>query len=249
MKHKIALFILFSFMLSCGNGVESRFPMEKRFWNPEDYKEVYREIRFNTPEGERYPELKNPDTAPVFKKLIDRQNYMAVLNDEQLGLSHRNEIASNFFDEFRSYSDVYYSTNRQDKFVYGMELVELYKFGLDLQVYYFKLGNENILKESDDPNSSNTRRVIKSNETTLLKNYNNYLDYVNKEDGFSEQEIKAFCEGIDTAFPKLFETFPNSNLNITKKKAELMLNKTKNDLVKSSLEQLLNSIDERQEPK
>lgn len=247
MCQRIILVVFSCFLLSCGSGVESKFPMEKRFWTPDDYKKVYHAIRYNTPKGERYPELKNPKTAPVFKKLIDRQNYLVVLGDEQLGVSHRNNVATNFFDEFRRYSDVYYSTDRQDKFVYGMEMVELYKFGLDLQVYYFKLGNDNIIKEADDPSSSNVTSVIKSNEKVIFKNYNNYLDYVNKESGFNEFELKAYCEGIDQAFPKLFETFPNGNLNITKNKAELMFKKAKSEILRTSLQNLLDKITESKE--
>lgn len=241
----IILFITLSTLFGC-SGAGSRFPMEKRYWTPEDYENVFREIRFNTPEGERFPELKNSETSAIFKKLVDRNNFEVVLGDDQLGINHRNNIASEFFDVFRQFTDLYYKTDRQDKFVYGKELIEIYKFGLDLQIYYFKIGNDNILKEADDPSSSSVQNVIASNVKTVYKNFNNYLNYTNNESGFSEDAIVAYCEGLDSAFPKLFETFPSGNLNITKKKAELMYKKSENENLKGSLQQLLDKISELQ---
>lgn len=112
---------------------------------------------------------------------------------------------------------------------------------------YFKLGNQNIIKEADNPDASSVTSVLRSNEKVIYKNYNNYLDYVNKENSFTEAEIISYCEGIDSAFPILFETFPEGNTNITKNKAELMLKKTENDLIQKSLEQLLNNISQIKE--
>lgn len=242
------IFVITScFLFSCGNGIDSRFPMDKRFWEPEDYKNVYRKIRYNNPEGERYPELKNGETAPAFKKIVDRQNFKVVLEDTELGLSHRNSLATDFFNATKDFSKIYSATDRQDRFVYGMELVEFYKFFLDLQIHYFKLGNQNIIKEADNPDASSVTSVLRSNEKVIYKNYNNYLDYVNKENSFTESEIISYCEGIDSAFPILFETFPEGNTNITKNKAELMLKKTENDLIQKSLEQLLNNISQIKE--
>jgi hypothetical protein len=65
---------------------------------------------------------------------------------------------------------------------------------------------------------------------------------VNNENSFDESQLTLFIEGIDSCFPKLFEAFPGGNLNITKKKAELMLKKTQNDEVQKSLERLLSLI-------
>lgn len=242
MYQRFILIIFCVFLIGCGNGIESRFPMEKRFWGPKDYNTVYREIRFHGPKGERYPELKNPETALVFKKIIDRQNFEAVLNDDELGIKHRNTLAEDFFEEYKNFATLYYSMDRQDKFVYGIELVEVSKFGLDLQLLYFKLGNDNILQDADDPNESSVRTLLSSNERTIYNNFNNYLDFVNKENAFNENELLKYCEGIDVSYPKLFETFPKGNINITKNKAELMLKKTKKDIVRNSLEGLLKKI-------
>lgn len=238
----ISFFALICILISCGNSLESKFPMEKRFWGPEDYDDVIRSIRYTTPEGQRFPELNSIDTAPIFKKLTDHENFLVILTDDQLGISHRSEVANDFFQEYREMVDTYYLTDRQDKFVYGMELVEILKFGLNLQLYYFKLGNDKIIKEADDPDHRDIKSVIQSNEKVIFENYNYFLDFVNKESSFSAEELKVFSDCIDTYFPKLFETFPNTRLNIIKNKAELMLKKAENKDVKESLERLLKNI-------
>lgn len=220
--------------------------MEKRYWRAEDYDEVIRKIKYSTPEGERFPEFNNPETAQVIKKLVDHENFLVTLTDDQLGLSHRSQVASSFFQEYRDMANTYNQTDRQDKFQYGMELVEILKFGLDLQLHYFKLGNDNIIKEADDPESSSVRRLIESNEQTVFKNYNTYLDFVNSESSFDQDQLTAFAEGIDLYFLKLFETFPNGNTKIIRDKAELMLKKAENESVKSALNRLIDTVNNLQ---
>lgn len=242
MKPYKLLFILCAFLIGCGGGIQSEFPLEKRHWNVEDYDNAIRTILYVLPKEQNYPEFENPETAPIIKKLTDKQNFLVVLTDDQLGLTHRSKVASDFFAEYRQLSDGYYVTDRQDKFVYGMELIEIMKFGLELQLHYFKLGNDKIVNEADNPNSAKIKRVVSSNETTVFQNFNHYLDLVNKSNGFSEKELKAYSEGIDTYFTKLFKTFPNGNGNIIENKAKLMLKKAENKDVTESLEKLLNHI-------
>ncbi len=239
----IALIIPGLLLNSCSSSYDSRFPMEKRFWTPEDYDEVTLQIQYYTPEGQRFPEISNPETEHIFRKMIDRQNFLVVLEDDQLGVKHKNAVAGKFFDEYRDMVKIYYQTDRQDKFVYGMELIELLKFGLELQLHYFRLGNEEILMEADDPKASRIRSIINSNEDTAFGNFNNYLDLVNNESAFDESELNSFVIGIDSYFPRLFETFPNGNLNITKKKTDLMLKKVKSPSVQNSLQNLLSLIE------
>lgn len=75
-----------------------------------------------------------------------------------------------------------------------MELTEIMKFGLELQLHYFKLGNDKVIQEADNPNSAEGKRIVSSNEKTIFGNFNNYLDLVNKSNGFSEEELKAYSE-------------------------------------------------------
>lgn len=239
MKIHNLLFILCAFLIACGGGIQSEFPIEKRHWNAKDYDNAIRTILYGLPDDQKYPEFKNPETSPIVKKLTDKQNFLVVLTDDQLGLNHRSKVAGDFFTEYRELAEAYYVTDRQDKFVYGMELIEIMQFGLELQLHYFKLGNDKILKEADNPNSAEVKRVISSNEGTVFENFNNYLDLVNKSNGFSEEELKILSEGIDTYFTKLFHTFPNGNRSIIEKKANLMLKKTENGAIKGALEKLI----------
>ncbi|MEN8248492.1 MAG: hypothetical protein ABFS32_06135 [Bacteroidota bacterium] len=216
--------------------------MEKRYWTPTEYDDVIRKIHFGTPDGERFPEFRNPETAPVIKKLVDHQNFLVILSDDQLGINHRSEVADEFFKEYRDLVDAYYLTDRQDKFVYGMELIEILKFGLDLQLYYFEIGNTNIIKSADDPENADIQRTIRSNENAIVGNFNQYLDLVNKETSLNDEELSAFAEGIDVYFPKLFEKYPEANFEKTRNKAELMLKKAKNESVTASLKKILNQL-------
>lgn len=241
MVRAIVTLILFatSALFSCKEGIEDKFPMEKRYWRTEDYDQAIRKIKYTTADGERFPEFSNPETQAVIKKLVDHDNFLVVLTDENLGLSHRNKVAGDFFTEYKDLVNAYNKTDRQDKFLYGMELIEILKFGLDLQLYYFKLGNDNIQKEADDPEAASVMRVIKSNEETVFKNFTVYLDFVNNESSFTEEQVKSFSEGINTYFPKLYKFFPNGDRKIIRNKAELMLKKAQDESLKQSLSSLL----------
>ncbi|MBV6643910.1 MAG: hypothetical protein KI790_00585 [Cyclobacteriaceae bacterium] len=229
-------------ILSCSDDSNSRYPMQKRYWNTQDYDQVIRQIKYHNPKEERYPEFSNPKTAPVIQKLVDVQNFLVVLTDDQLGVNHRSKQATDFFEEYKQLSNAYYVIDRQDNFVYGEELIAIMKFGLELQLHYFKLGNDDILKDADDPNAPEIQRLVKSNERTITKNFNRYLDFVNKETGLDEKTLRSYCDGISVYFNKLYSNFSNADPQITIKKAELMLNKTKNDSVRDSLTELLSML-------
>lgn len=238
--NKIKTFLsitIISLALGCNN--ESRFPMEKRYWTVEDYDDVIREIDYNTPKDERLPEFANSETSAVITKLIDTENFKVILNDEELGLNHRSNVSEKFFMEYKDLANAYNVLDRKDNFIYGPELIEILKFGLELQLVYFELGNRNIKSTVDDPNASEVRELIRSNEKVIFANFNNYLDFVNKENSFSPEVLSDYAEGIDIYFSKLYETFPKGNKRIILKKAELMLKKSQHSDVKKSLEKLI----------
>ena len=213
--------------------------MEKRYWAIADYDEAIREIKFRTPDGERYPEYRNPETAPAIKKLVDTQNFLVILSDDALGLDHRQSEADGFFDEYRQLVQLYYVMDREDKFVYSRELIDIYRFGLELQLHYFKLGNDAIINRADDPEAKDVQNIISSNEKVVASNFNNYLDLVNEEDAMDEASLTAYCDGIKNFFPRLFEIFPNIDRSITREKTELMLNKSKETCVQEALTELM----------
>ena len=195
--------VLFCVMLfAC----ESRFPTEKRFWTPDDYEKVWHEINYKTPKGEEYPRFSNPETAEIVRKIVDRQNYEAILEDTELGLNYRSEVSGDFFKYIKYIMEVYGGMDVQDKFIYAEELAEIRKFFLGFQIVYFRVGNENIASQSDD------RSTMRSNEQTVIGNFNNYLEHLRREKSYGPYAVNL-AEGITTHFTKLIETFPNANFN------------------------------------
>lgn len=231
------------FLSACGGDtITDRVPLEKKFWTPEDYDKAIWEIEFNSPKEEQFPTFKDPAKSAVIIKLTDHNNYLVVLADPQIGLNHKSETAQAFFDQYQSLVKLYDVTDRQDKLVYDEELVAVEKFGLGLQILYFKSGNDNIVAQADNPEASDVVSVLRSNEQVAIGNYNLYLDEINREGSFSSKAIDSYCDGIDTYFPRLMETFPKANYNGMKSKAELMLNKAKSERIKKSLTALIEKI-------
>src|SRR5690606_27389081 len=158
----IQLTLCLVILSSCGQ--QSRFPLDKRYWDVNDYDQVIFEIEFKTPEGEAYPSLSDPELSPVFNKLVDKENVSVVVTDEALGLRHRSQFAEEMFEQCRDLTKIYSVMDREDKFVYDREFVETLKFMLFVEIHYFKLGNEVILEEADDPNSTGVKNIIQNNE-------------------------------------------------------------------------------------
>src|SRR5688572_12438248 len=139
-KVKPSVIVLVCLMLfAC----ESRFPTEKRFWTPDDYKKVWHEINYKTTKGEEYHRISNPETAGVVRKIVDRQNYEVILEDTELGLNYRSEVVQDFFESIKYISEAYSGMDVQDKFIYAEEFAEIRNFFLGFQIVYFRVGNEN----------------------------------------------------------------------------------------------------------
>lgn len=231
--------LLFIILFSCG---DNRFPMDKRYWTPEDYREVIFQIEYHTPEGEEFPRLSNPETSAVFRKLVDAENYSVVLEDPELGLNFKNEMSDGFFDQFKSMTNLYSQMDKQDKYVYPEELIEVGKFGLGLQILYFGLGNERIRKESDSPDAASTKQVLNSNQQTVIKNFNMYLEYIEDESRFGSS-ASQLADGITTHFSKLLQTFPDANYSLMTEKASAMMQKTQVPELKAALSDLIAKIE------
>ena len=231
-------------VFSCG---DNRFPMDKRYWTPEEYQNAIFQIEYHTPEGEEFPRLSNPETAPIFRKLVDAENYKVVLEDSELGLNFKNEMSDGFFAQYRNLSNLYRVMDKQDKYVYPDELIEIDKFGLGLQILYFSLGNERIKKESDSPEAPATIQVLSSNQQTIIKNFNVYLDHIGDEGRFGSS-VSLLAEGITTHFYKLIETFPDGNYSTMASKARAMMEKTQVAELKTVLGELLARIESVKKP-
>jgi len=226
--------ISFSLLLSC----ESRFPTEKRFWTPEDYKKVWWEI-YQTPKGEEYPRFSDAETSEVMRKIVDPQNYEAILDDPELGLNYRSEMANEFFEHIKEITRTYMGMDAQDKFIYAEELAALKNFFIGFQITYFRVGNENIANESDD------RATIRRNEQTVIGNFNSFLDDLRKEKSYGTYAANL-AEGINTHFPKLIETFPDADYSGMLSKAKAIQAKVQTPEIKDALTNLINTLETSQ---
>jgi hypothetical protein len=236
----IALIVLL--ITSCDKKNES-FPIDKRYWNVEDYKNVFLELRFGIEEDEKLPSLSDPETKIIVEKLVDHQNYKIVLDDKELGLKHKNEVAQGFFNVWKDMTTIYNVTDRKDKYQYEIEMIEVYKFGLGLQLRYFKLGNDEIIESADDPSSTQVQNAVNGNVNTLIGNYLTYFNLINNEGSFSENGINSFAQGIDEFFPELIKTYPNGDYSEMENKITLMEKKCKSEVIKTSLSNIQKIID------
>lgn len=228
---------------------EHEFPLDKRYWDINDYDEAILELRFGYEEDEKKPTFDNPEQRIIVQKLTDEQNFKIVLNDKELGLKHRNDVASEFFNHWRDMNQIYQATDRKDKYLYDLEMLAVWQYGLSLQLDYFKLGNDQIKESADDPNSSRVKNNINSNIGTLIDNYIIYLDEINNEKAFTENGKTKFAEGINKYFFELIALYPNANYSGMKKKAELMFKKSESNKIKLSLTKLIELIDSKEKEK
>ncbi len=242
-KHILLLLATIA-LISCGSE-NDKFPLNKRYWEPMDYANVTRELKYGFEADDKLPSFDDPETRAIIEKYTDEANFNVILDDDQLGIKHRNKVAQDFFNRYRDMSTVYTATNRQDEYVYDQEMLAIEQFGLELQLKYFKLGNDDIIERSDDPTSANVQNTVNSNIQTLISNYNLYLDEINNENAFSEEGKKLFAKGIDTHFTKLVETYPNSNFSALERKIDLMYKKATSYPVKVSLQKLKQLIESK----
>jgi hypothetical protein len=246
-KIKFILVALVFLTLTNCKTEKNEYPLDKRYWDTTDYKDVILNLRFGYEDDEKKPTFDNPEQRIIVQKLTDEQNFKIVLEDNELGIKHRNDVATEFFERWKDMHQIYQATDRKDKYVYDIEMLAVWQFGLSLQLDYFKLGNDQIKEGADDPNSSRVKNNINSNVGTLIGNYTIYLDEINEEKAFSEKGKTKLADGIDKYFTQLIELYPDANYSGMKKKAELMLKKSESDKIKSSLTKLIDLIDSKQQ--
>lgn len=246
-KIRIILFALISITLTNCNTEKHEFPLDKRYWDLNDYDKVVLELNYGYEADEKLPTFNDPQTRIIVEKLTDQQNFNIVLDDNELGIKHRNEVAEKFFSEWKDMNNIYDALDRKDQYLYDKEMLAVWHFGLGLQLKYFKLGNDQIKENADDPNSLRVKNNINSNVSTLIKNYLIYLDEINNEKAFTEDGKTKLANGIDKYFSALIELYPGANYSRMKNKAELMLKKAESDKIKSSLNKLIELIDSKKE--
>jgi len=142
-------------------------------------------------------------------------------------------------------TNIYQATDLKDNYLYDKEKLAVFEFGLGLQLIYFKLGNDEIIQGSDDPNSNRTQNNIKSNIKTLISNFNNYLDKINDEKAYSEEGKKILAKGIDKYFSQLIDLYPDADYTGMLKKISLMHQKSNSNEIKTSLIKLKELIESK----
>lgn len=240
-KYLILSVLLCLSLINCKK--ENKFPIEKKYWDVADYDNVIREIKFGSNPDEKLPTFDNPETNVLLEKLTDEENFRVVLDDKALGLKHRNELAQQFFDEWKDMNTIYKEIDRTDKYVYEREMVEVFNFGLELQIKYFKLGNDEIVDQSDDPTSLAVKNNLNSNINILVNNMTLFLDEINNEKSYSDVGLNLIASGIDKNFTDLLNTFPNHNYESLLEKVNLLLKKTKSQKIQQSLTKLKQQLE------
>ncbi len=240
-KIKLLLLATLFTLLSCETE-KHKFPISKRYWTPQDYTTIIRELRYGYKADETLPTFSNPETRIIVEKLTDQQNFEVVLTDSELGLNYKNEVATSFFGQWRDMNKIYENVDRQDKYLYEREMLAVWHFGLKLQLYYFKLGNDQIIQNADDPKSKNVKNTVLSNANTLISNFEIYLDEVNRESYYSKSGLEFYVIGIDKYFKELIELYPDADYTEMNNKVDLMLKKANSEPLKTSLKNLKHSF-------
>lgn len=232
-------------IFSCGSKLSDNFHMEKRYWDVSDYEAALRQLKYHTPEEQGYPRLSDPLTAPVFIKLVDKENVSVVLEDEELGLKYKNELAQEYFDITRDVIEIYQGLDIQDKFIYPIELVKAVEFGLHTQLLYFKVGNDNVIKNAVNPEAANIKKTVRRNEQIIADNFKIYIDFLTKEDALNDEAKTLYAEMIIEYYSRLIEEFPKANYAKIKSSAKLISEKVSSTEIKDALDYIINKIDNK----
>jgi hypothetical protein len=245
MTHRLFLALVLGFLMtSCESGPDynTLYRMEKPYWDVDDYTNALYKISA-TAEGSKKPSYGVPETAPVFKRLVNIENVSVIVEDDALGVQHRSDFAEGMFQHGRDMMEEYAVMNREDKFEYPQELVDVMRFNLYTQLHYFELGNMNILREADDPNEQGVKNLISGNEQTLVNNHINYLDFVNDEQAFSADALTGYVGVLNEFFPSLIAKYPNANYTRLREKATDMEAKATSPELKAALANIIAKID------
>jgi hypothetical protein len=211
------------------------YQMDKKYWDAKDYDEVLTYIKFRLPQGDQYPNINDALTAPVFQKLIDKENLAVVLEDKSLGVKHREEFATSMRKELERMLELYSPMDREDKFVYDQELAQILSLFMYLETIYFSAGNEDIRQGLDKTNETRLNDLIRSNENICIKNFAVYLDYINRENSFSPEAIDVLSDGYSRSISNLITAFPDGDYKPLKVKTEGVLAKATSPKLKAAL--------------
>ena len=243
MKHLLKTVILLLLITSCKNEASGDYPIDKSVWDITDYENVAQEILYGTPDGEKFPTM--ADNPEVFSKLVDKNAVAQVLDDESLGLNYRQEYSEKLFSVWRNLIEAYSIKDRQDKFIYPLEVVKLRDWGYFIQIKYFKLGNDAIRKDAVDPQDSNVQRVIGENKQTIIDNFESGISFLTEEDALTSEALEEYSVVLKSNYTTLIETFTGANYGEMEETIDDILKKIKSDSIKKSLSEIKTLIESK----
>jgi len=242
MKKIIGLLVFTVVFFGCKPNISENYHMDKKYWDVEDYNTAVTEMQSISNKEEGLPRLSNPETAPVFLKLVDKENASIVLEDKQLGVKHKYEVSQGLFEDAKSILELYSAMDVQDKLVYPQEYVKALDFTLHVELLYFKLGNENIIKEVANPDDLENKSLLTNNEAVVVHNFQIPIDFLAKEDALDKTAINEYATIIDVQYPKLLKQCPNADYSELKSATESVSKKVKSPELKKSLAKLVSEI-------
>lgn len=238
MKNLLKLICLLLLLNSCKKENQD-YPMEKPVWDMTDYENVKTEILFGTPEGEKFPGFSQ--NTEVFLRLTDKTSISKILDDNSLGIQYRQEYSEKLFNLWRDLVEGYSTLDKQDKFIYPMELVKLRDWGYYIQIKYFKLGNEEILKKA--VSEDDVKSVLNENEQTVVNNFIHGISFLTQEHALNEEAAQEYAKILKDNYTLLIETFPNADYLHMESTIDDILKKVKTNSIKESLNEIKKAIE------
>ena len=107
----------------------------------------------------------------------------------------------------------------------------------------FELGNEKIVENSSNPGDREIVRVINSNIQTLVNNYKVYLNWLVKENSYSQDGLNRISDLISSIFVKLIKDYPDADYKAFKAELLSLSNKTKSKQLNLALNAVIEEID------
>lgn len=249
-KNSPIFFALFIIFLSSGCNTQddpaAPFHMDKKYWTADDYGVINNILSARNSSDQELPNISNPKLLPVFDKIVDTNNVAVIAGDNTLGITNRADFANNFFDQYKDLVRNYSPIDRQDKYKYPEEFVDVLRFGLYLQLYYVTLENQKIIKGADDPNAGDVTSLITSNLQVLIDNYNLYLDHINYEERFNDNALSSYADGIKIFFPRVInEIAPDGDYSKMLTRIDDMMKKVKNQSIMQQLQNIKDLINNK----
>ncbi|WP_299679547.1 hypothetical protein [uncultured Tenacibaculum sp.] len=226
------------YFISCSTE-KHNFPVNKEYWDVNDYDKVIFDLRYAYEGNETKPTFDNPEQRIVLEKLTNPQNYRVLLDNNKLNFNQKNKIASDFLSQWKDMNQIYNITDSSDKFLYGKEMLEIWQFGLGLQLAAFDIEFDQVLANSKDVKDEELDDKIKSRIKKLMINYGKYLNLAAKENAFYEKEKETYANGINTYFKELIQVYPDADYERLLNKATSVLEKAKSSTIKKPLKNLI----------